>query len=64
MIDTFDNDQGLILLDLDGTTRATKSGKQFINDPFDQEILPNVFSVLERIKTAKTGYRTTIANQF
>lgn len=32
----------LLLLDLDGTIRRTKSGERFINNPYDQEILPTV----------------------
>lgn len=31
---------GLLLLDLDGTIRRSKSGAKFINDPHDQELIP------------------------
>lgn len=30
----------LLILDLDGTVRCPKSGAKFINDPLDQEIIP------------------------
>lgn len=30
----------LLILDMDGTVRRPKSGAKFINDPLDQEIIP------------------------
>lgn len=32
----------ILFLDLDGTVRRTKSGATFINDPYDQELIPGV----------------------
>ncbi|NHC34431.1 hypothetical protein [Scytonema millei] len=38
----------LLLLDLDGTVRATKSGATFINDPCDQQIIPEAQNAIAR----------------
>lgn len=32
----------ILFLDLDGTVRKSKSGATFINDPYDQELIPGV----------------------
>jgi D-glycero-D-manno-heptose 1,7-bisphosphate phosphatase len=32
----------ILFLDLDGTVRQTKSGATFINDPYDQQLIPGV----------------------
>lgn len=37
-----------IFLDLDGTVRRTKSGATFINEPFDQELIPGVKEAIAR----------------
>lgn len=36
----------LLLLDMDGTIRRSKSGATFINDPLDQEIIPEAQSAI------------------
>ena len=36
----------ILFLDLDGTVRKTKSGATFINDPYDQELIPEVEDVI------------------
>ena len=38
----------LLLLDLDGTVRQTISGAKFINDPQDQELIPEAAAALQR----------------
>ena len=38
----------ILFLDLDGTVRRTKSGETFINDPYDQEIIPGVEEAIAR----------------
>lgn len=38
----------LLLLDLDGTVRHTKSGATFINDPTDQEVIPEAAKAIAR----------------
>ena len=38
----------ILFLDLDGTVRRTKSGATFINDPYDQEIIPGVHEAIAR----------------
>ena len=42
--------KGLALIDLDGTIRSTKSGKQFINNNFkDQKLITNIDKVLQTL---------------
>lgn len=36
----------LLLCDLDGTVRTTKSGATFINDPLDQQLIPEAQSAI------------------
>lgn len=36
----------ILFLDLDGTVRQTKSGATFINDPYDQELMPGVVEAI------------------
>ena len=38
----------ILFLDLDGTVRKTKSGATFINDPYDQELIPGVQDAIAR----------------
>jgi D-glycero-D-manno-heptose 1,7-bisphosphate phosphatase len=38
----------ILFLDLDGTVRKTKSGATFINDPYDQELIPGVEEAIAR----------------
>ncbi len=38
----------ILFLDLDGTVRRTKSGATFINDPYDQELIPGVQEAIAR----------------
>lgn len=38
----------ILFLDLDGTVRKTKSGATFINDPYDQELIPGVEKAIAR----------------
>jgi len=38
----------ILFLDLDGTVRRTKSGKTFISDPYDQELIPGVEEAIAR----------------
>lgn len=38
----------LLILDLDGTVRRPKSGAKFINDPEDQEIIPEARNAIAR----------------
>ncbi len=38
----------ILFLDLDGTVRQTKSGRTFINDPEDQELIPGVIEALDK----------------
>ena len=38
----------ILFLDLDGTVRRTKSGATFINDPYDQELIPGVEEAIAR----------------
>lgn len=38
----------ILFLDLDGTCRRTKSGETFINDPYDQELIPGVEDAIAR----------------
>ena len=38
----------ILFLDLDGTCRRTKSGATFINDPYDQELIPGVEDAIAR----------------
>ncbi|MFM6139134.1 MAG: HAD hydrolase-like protein [Sphaerospermopsis kisseleviana] len=38
----------ILFVDLDGTVRRTKSGATFINDPYDQEIIPGVQEAIAR----------------
>lgn len=38
----------ILFLDLDGTVRRTKSGATFINDPYDQELIPGVEDLIAR----------------
>lgn len=38
----------ILFLDLDGTVRRTKSGAKFINDPYDQELIPGVQEAIAR----------------
>ncbi|MBO3463670.1 HAD-IIIA family hydrolase [Aetokthonos hydrillicola Thurmond2011] len=40
----------ILFLDLDGTVRETKSGKTFINDPEDQQLMKGVKEALSRYK--------------
>ena len=40
----------ILFLDLDGTVRKTKSGATFINDPYDQELIPGVENAIARYK--------------
>jgi D-glycero-D-manno-heptose 1,7-bisphosphate phosphatase len=50
----------LLLTDLDGTIRRTKSGKPFINSPEDQELIPGVEDIL---KSYQDWYHIGITNQ-
>ena len=43
----------ILFLDLDGTVRRPKSGATFINDPYDQELIPGVQEALSRYKDWK-----------
>ena len=43
---------GLVLLDLDGTVRRSKSGATFINDPEDQELIPGVMDAMQAVSNA------------
>lgn len=38
----------LLLLDLDGTIRQTKSAKKFINTPTDQEPIPGAIEAIDK----------------
>lgn len=38
----------ILFLDLDGTVRRTKSGAIFINDPYDQELIPGTKEAIAR----------------
>ncbi|MEY3302861.1 MAG: hypothetical protein RLZZ139_1234 [Cyanobacteriota bacterium] len=38
----------ILFLDLDGTVRRTKSGATFINDPYDQELIPGTKEAIAR----------------
>lgn len=38
----------VLLLDLDGTVRQTKSGQTFINEPYDQKLIPGIEQALSR----------------
>lgn len=38
----------ILFLDLDGTVRRTKTGATFINDPYDQELIPGVKEAIAR----------------
>jgi len=38
----------ILFVDLDGTIRQTKSGKTFINDPKDQQLIPGAMQALKR----------------
>jgi D-glycero-D-manno-heptose 1,7-bisphosphate phosphatase len=38
----------ILFLDLDGTVRRTKSGATFINDPYDQELIPGAQEAIAR----------------
>jgi D-glycero-D-manno-heptose 1,7-bisphosphate phosphatase len=38
----------ILFLDLDGTVRKSKSGATFINDPYDQELIPGVEDAIAR----------------
>lgn len=38
----------VLFLDLDGTVRRSKSGATFINDPYDQEMIPGVENAIAR----------------
>ncbi len=38
----------VLFLDLDGTVRRSKSGATFINDPYDQEMIPGVEDAIAR----------------
>ena len=40
----------ILFLDLDGTVRKTKSGATFINDPYDQDLIPGAEEVIARYK--------------
>ncbi|MEG3440181.1 HAD-IIIA family hydrolase [Pannus brasiliensis CCIBt3594] len=52
----------ILLLDLDGTIRRTKSGKTFINEPEDQEPIEGSIEALDRYHA--DGYRMIgITNQ-
>ncbi len=52
----------LLLLDLDGTVRRTRSGKKFINEPTDQEIIPEAVSTI-RAYVAAGATAIGITNQ-
>lgn len=52
----------LLLIDLDGTLRRTQSGKPFINEPHDQEIIPEAFERL-RVCVAADWIAVGITNQ-
>lgn len=41
----------ILFLDLDGTVRQTKSGQTFINDPYDQQLIPGVLDAVARYST-------------
>jgi len=41
----------LLLLDLDGTLRRSKSGQVFIDDPQDQELIPGVLEAIARYES-------------
>lgn len=43
---------GLVLLDMDGTVRRAKSGAKFINNPYDQELMPGAIDALCQIHDA------------
>lgn len=38
----------ILFLDMDNTVRRTKSGATFINDPYDQELIPGVEEAIAR----------------
>ena len=40
--------RNMLLIDLDGTIRRSKSGSKFINDPEDQEPIPGAIQSLEK----------------
>lgn len=41
----------ILFLDLDGTVRQAKSGATFINDPYDQELIPGVVEAIAKYST-------------
>ncbi|MEH1788842.1 MAG: hypothetical protein V7L23_25500 [Nostoc sp.] len=41
----------LLILDLDGTVRRPKSGAKFINNPHDQEIIPEAQRAIAHYKS-------------
>lgn len=43
----------ILMLDLDGTVRQTISGKKFINEPNDQEVIPEAKIAIDRYKDYK-----------
>lgn len=51
----------LLLLDLDGTLRETRSGAKFINDPYDQKLIEGVAQKLKSY--AQTHSIIGISNQ-
>lgn len=50
----------LLILDKDGTLIRSRSGKQFVQAPDDQELLPGVYSTLQRWRDE--GWKMAIAS--
>lgn len=42
----------ILFLDLDGTIKTTKSGKKFINDPYDQQPIKGAWEMCDRYSKA------------